>query len=1203
MIHLALRTEYSFRSCFGHIKETVEFHNGQGVVGIADDNNTYGHVQFEKACKEKGIKPIFGVRLKVVRGVDERARRRLPGPRYIFLAKNVDGLQELYGLVRKAWDRYYFEPMLGLIDVWSLSENIIVIAENYEVPERIDYIALTASTSKLIAAQDIPKVYINNNFYPHPEDRPVYELLAGSQKRGEEYIAKFEHQTYAQHIMGKDEFMRLWGCEEAAENTIRIAEMCNVTLPKSGMVKYHGTQDLHELCVRGAARKGIDLTDPVYLARYENEMALIKSKEFTDYFLIVSDMIRKAKRDMLVGPSRGSSAGSLVCYLCDITEIDPIKHGLLFERFIAVNRTDLPDIDIDFPDEKREKVIEELVKTHNSESVGHIANINSFKPKSAIGEFAIGLGIPKYETDIVKDAIIERSGGDARAAMRVADTFDTTESGKEFIEKYPAMKLVARIEGHANHAGTHAAGILVSNDPIIKYAGVDSRAGTAMIDKKDAEYLGLLKIDCLGLRTLTVLEDCAKLVKFRVKDFYTMPLDDPKAYQIFKDMRLSGIFQFEGQAMRLLCKQMGCTEFNDIVALTALARPGPLHSGGANTFIARRIGDDPTEYICDHPSYLDATKETYGVLIYQEQLIQLCRDLGKMDWADINAVRNAMSKSLGAEYFNKYRSKFLAGTRENDIPDDTAIQVWESMVTFGCLSGDTIIEFPCANQYSPQRLTIAELYENDGYSKPADGCDNKIQQEKRGKSKIWMYDFEREACFPARLVQVVQSGIKETWRLCVHRHGPIRATKDHKFLTPDGWKTLGDLKVGNKVCMIWKPISNGRKKTKGNIGESWRFEKRKPYDGRSTLFEENRSKLIKSHPYCAVCGVPWEESHHKNGDRSDNRIENLELLCRVHHKSRHIEMGETSPHPHMNGRSIKFMEIISIDDPRMEMTYDISMPDPNNNFVANEFIVHNSWGMNRSHTVSYGVISYWCAYMKAHHPLEFAVANLNNMKSEESAIKLLRDLVENEGIEYVPVDPDISMEGWTVHEGKLYGGLLNIDGIGPMKAKGIIKTRSTTRRFAPGIMRTLMNPKTPFDILYPTRHFWGEIYDNPEKYGLNSPPNLIRDIQGTGNFLIIGKLMSRDLRDMNDYNELVKRGGQVFHENNMYLKLVVEDDTDQILCKINRFKFQQLNGQHIAESSIVGKTWFLIQGKITGGWRVIDVENILNLNQYFWSEK
>jgi len=1200
MIHLALRTEYSFRSCFGHIKETVEFHNGQGVVGIADDNNTYGHVQFEKACKEKGIKPIFGVRLKVVRGVDERARRRLPGPRYIFLAKNADGLQELYGLVRKAWDRYYFEPMLGLIDVWSLSENIIVIAENYEVPERIDYIALTASTSKLIAAQDIPKVYINNNFYPHTEDRPVYELLAGSQKRGEEYIAKFEHQTYAQHIMGKDEFMRLWGCEEAAENTIRIAEMCNVTLPKSGMVKYHGTQDLHELCVRGAARKGIDLTDSVYLARYENEMALIKSKEFTDYFLIVSDMIRKAKRDMLVGPSRGSSAGSLVCYLCDITEIDPIKHGLLFERFIAVNRTDLPDIDIDFPDEKREKVIEELVKTHNSESVGHIANINSFKPKSAIGEFAIGLGIPKYETDIVKDAIIERSGGDARAAMRVADTFDTTESGRDFIDKYPAMKLVARIEGHANHAGTHAAGILVSNDPIIKYAGVDSRAGTAMIDKKDAEYLGLLKIDCLGLRTLTVLEDCAKLVKFRVKDFYTMPLDDPKAYQIFKDMRLSGIFQFEGQAMRLLCKQMGCTEFNDIVALTALARPGPLHSGGANTFIARRIGDDPTEYICDHPSYLDATKETYGVLIYQEQLIQLCRDLGKMDWADINAVRNAMSKSLGAEYFNKYRSKFLAGTRENDIADDTAIQIWENMVTFGswgmnkCVSKNTRVRIAYPNQMLGPCPTIEELY--------AAYVESPSPWIKQRNSMPVLLSFDGECAKPVEAINIHRNGPKPCVLLEFDNGQSIECTRDHKFIINGEWSACGDAKIGDEFKTVkkksWvKPGPNPGRGKGWRAGRAGAGQYDIDHGIASAYYEFKRSRVNEPCEDCMeFCNRM--EVHHGDFNKGMDDKNDLVWLCSGCHKKRHMDAGNwLAPY----GRGYVEYEpsiLISISDIGEIETYDIEMPNPNHNYVlANGIVTHNS------HTVSYGVISYWCAYMKAHHPLEFAVANLNNMKSEESAIKLLRDLVENEGIEYVPVDPDISMEGWTVHEGKLYGGLLNIDGIGPMKAKGIIKTRSTTRRFAPGIMRTLMNPKTPFDILYPTRHFWGEIYDTPEKYGLNSPPNLIRDIQGTGNFLIIGKLMSRDLRDMNDYNELVKRGGQVFHENNMYLKLVVEDDTDQILCKINRFKFQQLNGQHIAESSIVGKTWFLIQGKITGGWRVIDVENILNLNQYFWSEK
>ena len=673
MINLGLRTEYSFKRCFGHINDIAQQHDGSKIVGIADNNNTFGHVPFEKACTKHGVKPIFGVRIKVVRDVSIRGKRSIPGSVYLFIAKNQDGLHEIYELVKKAWERFYYEPMLSLIDVWGTSENIYVIAENYEIEERIDYIALTPSTPRLIAQQDLPKIYLSNNFYCTPSDAAVYELMAGSRKHGDEYRFMFESQTYSQHILTEAEFNRLWKCPEAAENTLIVAENCNVTLPKSKMVKYSGKQSLRELCAQGAKRKNINMDDPVYHERFEYEMKLIEEKEFTDYFLIVSDMIRKAKRDMLVGPSRGSSAGSLVCYLSDITEIDPIRFGLLFERFISVTRVDMPDIDVDFPDSKREKVIDELVATHNSENVGHIANINSFKPKSAIAEFAIGLGIPKYESDLVKDAILDRSGGDARAAMRITDTFQSTEAGKDFIEKYPAMRLVERIENHASHAGVHAAGILVSNDPITKYAGVNVRGNVAMIDKKDAEYLGLLKIDCLGLRTLSIIEECCALIGRDPKTLYTLDLDDPKAYELFKDMRLSGVFQFEGQAMRMLCKQMGCENFNDIVALTALARPGPLHSGGANAFISRRTGAAPVEYICNHEAYLEATKETYGVIIYQEQLISICRELGGMTWVEVQAVRQACSKSLGEEFFNRYRASFLSGTRERNIPDATAI--------------------------------------------------------------------------------------------------------------------------------------------------------------------------------------------------------------------------------------------------------------------------------------------------------------------------------------------------------------------------------------------------------------------------------------------------------------------------------------------------------------------------------------------------
>lgn len=1200
MINLGLRTEYSFKRCFGHINDIAQQHDGSKIVGIADNNNTFGHVPFEKACTKHGVKPIFGVRIKVVRDVSIRGKRSIPGSVYLFIAKNQDGLHEIYELVKKAWERFYYEPMLSLIDVWGTSENIYVIAENYEIEERIDYIALTPSTPRLIAQQDLPKIYLSNNFYCTPSDAAVYELMAGSRKHGDEYRFMFESQTYSQHILTEAEFNRLWKCPEAAENTLIVAENCNVTLPKSKMVKYSGKQSLRELCAQGAKRKNINMDDPVYHERFEYEMKLIEEKEFTDYFLIVSDMIRKAKRDMLVGPSRGSSAGSLVCYLSDITEIDPIRFGLLFERFISVTRVDMPDIDVDFPDSKREKVIDELVATHNSENVGHIANINSFKPKSAIAEFAIGLGIPKYESDLVKDAILDRSGGDARAAMRITDTFQSTEAGKDFIEKYPAMRLVERIENHASHAGVHAAGILVSNDPITKYAGVNVRGNVAMIDKKDAEYLGLLKIDCLGLRTLSIIEECCALIGRDPKTLYTLDLDDPKAYELFKDMRLSGVFQFEGQAMRMLCKQMGCENFNDIVALTALARPGPLHSGGANAFISRRTGAAPVEYICNHEAYLEATKETYGVIIYQEQLISICRELGGMTWVEVQAVRQACSKSLGEEFFNRYRASFLSGTRERNIPDATAISVWENMVTFGswgmnkCVSKNTRVRIAYPNQMLGPCPTIEELY--------AAYVESPSPWIKQRNSMPVLLSFDGECAKPVEAINIHRNGPKPCVLLEFDNGQSIECTRDHKFIINGEWSVCGDAKIGDEFKTVkkksWiKPGPNpGR-------GKGWRAGRAGTgqYDidhGISTAYYEFK-KMMQDEP-CEDClqnGIRMEV-HHGDFNKGLNDPDDLVWLCSGCHKKRHMDAGNwLAPY----GRGYVEYEpsvLISISDIGEIETYDIEMPGPNHNYVlANGIVTHNS------HTVSYGVISYWCAYLKANHPLEFAVANLNNLKNEFSAIKLLRDLDENENIKYVPVDADISVENWSVHDGKLYGGLCSIAGIGPQKAKQILKIRAARAAYPPGLAKALLTPKTPFDILYPTKHFWGELFTQPHEFGLNSPPCLIKDIQAEGSYLFIGRLVSRDLRDMNDYNELVKRGGQVIEGNNLYLKLVVEDDTEQMLCKINRFSFQRLQGQRIAETGIIDKTWYLIRGNINGSWRIIDVDYILNLNDFFWNGK
>lgn len=930
MIHLALRTEFSFKKCYGFTKDIVHHSNGF-TIGVADDSNTFAHLRHHKECKDEGVKAILGVRLMVIDKPIEKTK--LFGPVYIFIAKNQDGLSELYQVVKVAHDQFYYHPRLFQSNLRQISDNIIVIAPTFNMTDRIDYIGIDQTTPDVIAKwPGIPKVAICKNWYPSPDDREVYQLHAGRRK--------MEAQTFPQHIMSEEEWIRLRGDAEAVKNTHRIAEQCErYDLPVADMVKYKGKITLRELCVSGARKRKINLSDPRYGERLDRELKLINDKNFADYFLIVAQMTRTAKRKMLVGPSRGSSAGSLVCFLTEIAEVDPIRFDLLFERFVDVNRKDLPDIDIDFPDKKRAIVIKSLTNIYGEDHVSHIATVSTMKPKSSIGEFAQELGIPAYETEAVKLAIIERSGGDARATMRVQDTFDTTEIGQAFIKKYPEMDIVYKIEGHARHSGLHAAGIIVCNDKLTKYGGVNSRDGVLMMDYRDAEKLNLLKIDCLGLKTLSVLESVADQIGMTYSDYYDLPLDDKATFDIFNSLRLSGIFQFQGNALQYVTRQMGVQNFDDICAITALARPGPIHSGGTNTFISRRTGDDPVEYISQHPSVIKHTEATYGVIIYQEQLMSIGREYGKLSWSDVAALRKAMSKSKGEEFFNQYKDKFIAGAIENGADEQEADKVWQSMVTFG------------------------------------------------------------------------------------------------------------------------------------------------------------------------------------------------------------------------------------------------------------------SWGFNKSHAYGYGRISYWTAWAKAHHPLEFALANLNNAKREDHTIKILRDLVKNDGIEYTAFDPDTSVEIWSIQDGKLLGGLLSLKGIGPKKAKAILKCREGLEDYKPSMVRTLMNPDSPFEILFPCEHWWGGFFNNPKEFGLEEPPVTIETISGPGSYLFVGKMLDRNIRDLNETQSVARRGGRYITEHTLFLNLIMEDDTDSIVATVNRYSYESI-GREVAETGKVGEDWYLIKGRIRDKWRRIEIDQILNLNQW-----
>ena len=683
MINVRLRSEYSFRKAFGPIHKVVETTEGD-VMGISD-SGTWGHVAFSKACKKAGKKPLFGVEIPIVEDATERSKQ--PTNEMTFIAKNNDGLRELYQLVTKSTDKdhFYYHPRLSYEHLFDISKNIIILTGTHPIlgllplAKKDDmYFEINPMTTKnnfkWAKEKGFNFVATSDNYYPKPEDKKAYEVLVGRNR---------QDRTAPMHILNEWEWKDAlpWAPQEAIDMTYKIALDCNVDLPTAQMISFHSDKTLRQMCVEGAKPRGIDLSDPVYKARLDRELKLIADKDFEDYFYVIADMINYAKEHMLVGPARGSSAGSLVCYLIGITDIDPIEHDLLFERFIDITRADLPDIDIDFQDDRREMVFEYIRQKYGAEKVAHLGTVSRYKAKSTISEVAKELGIPAWEVNDLKGAIIERSGGDSRAAFCILDTFNDLDIGKQILEKYPQMRVAADMENHARHNGVHAAGIIITEDPVSLYCSVSGQTGAAQIDKKDAEDLNLLKIDALGLRTLSVLQDVLDQIGWSREKLLKHPLDDEKAFELLNDEKYAGIFQFEGYALQSLTRQMKVHNFEDIASITALARPGPLNSGGTTQYIKRKIGEKPVEYL--HPMTEDITKVTYGVVVYQEQVMNIARDVGKLSWEDVSQLRKAMSKSLGEEFFDGYWQKFKVGAIENGIDEDQAQTIWKNINTMG----------------------------------------------------------------------------------------------------------------------------------------------------------------------------------------------------------------------------------------------------------------------------------------------------------------------------------------------------------------------------------------------------------------------------------------------------------------------------------------------------------------------------------------
>jgi DNA polymerase III alpha subunit len=675
---LHIRTEYSFKWAYGPVPQVTDYLKATGAqsAAITDRNSTFGHFQWNKHCKRNGIKPIFGVELGFIEDIQQRQRRQNLFW-FSFLAKNNAGLKEIYALVEEATSprNFYMVPRLPMQLVQSISQDVVVLRPFSRLPD-----ASCAGLTGWSAAGWLPQspnsdpntyIAVSDNYMITAQDRSAYQILTGRLAHNrpspmhilDETLLRMEFDLQDEHFALSD----------------RIASECDATIPTATNIRYSNNQTLEQLCLAGASARSIELND-VYAQRLQHELSIIQEKEYEHYFFVIADLVSYAKEHMLVGPGRGSSCGSLVCYLLGITDIDPIPHGLIFERFIDITRYDLPDIDIDFQDSKRELVFDYLDHKYGSENVARLGTILKYKPKSAINDAAKALKIPDWETDILKAVVVKRTAGDSyRYCIR--DTYKDVEAGQKFIAKYPAMQIACDLEGHAHHTGKHAAGVVITNEPINNFVAKDSRTNTIQIDKYDAEQINLMKIDALGLKTLSIIADCLENIGWTHEKLLQHPLNDDAAFAILRNEQFCGIFQFEGYALQKLCKLIKVEKFTDIVALTALARPGPLDSGAAIEWTLRRTGRQRVGYL--HPLMEKFANETYGMIVFQEQVMRAAREIGQMSWKDTLTLRKAMGKSMGPDVFEHYWNTFKQGATSQGVSEEVTKQIWDNINKFG----------------------------------------------------------------------------------------------------------------------------------------------------------------------------------------------------------------------------------------------------------------------------------------------------------------------------------------------------------------------------------------------------------------------------------------------------------------------------------------------------------------------------------------
>lgn len=846
-VHLHLHTQYSLLDGACRIPDILALANQYRMdsLAITDHGNMFGAIEFYMSAQKAGIKPIVGCEVYVApKSRLDKTLQDSEGSSYhlILLAKDETGYRNLLKLVSLAYlEGFYYKPRIdkealsryskGLIgltaclkgeipsllqqrrfnDALKVSDEYLNILgkDNFYLELQENFISeqkiVNDGLIKISKELNLPLVATNDVHYLQKEHAQSHEALLCIQTQTTlNDPNRLKLQTEEFYFKSPEEMKKLFqDFPEAINNTVEIAGRCNLELDfsRSHLPKYEppeGTTKesyLVKLCDSGMEKRFGGVT-PEIKSRLEHEIKTIKDMGFVSYFLIVWDFINYARSNGIpVGPGRGSAAGSVVSYLLGITDINPLKYGLLFERFLNPERIGLPDIDIDFCYERRQEVIDYVTKKYGQENVAQIITFGTMQARAVVRDVGRVMGISYADVDRIAKLIPPELDMTLKKALEAEPELNNIYKNDPEITKL--INTATSLEGLNRHASVHAAGVVIGDKPLDSYAPLfktqDDQITTGY-SMSILEKIGLLKVDFLGLRTLTVIDQALKIIKETQGleiNINNLPLDDKKTYALLASAQSIGVFQVESSGMRDLLRKLNPERFEDLIALLALYRPGPIGSGMLDDFIKRKHNLVPIKY--DHKLLEPILKETYGIMVYQEQIMQVASSLAGFSLAQADILRRAMGKKI-PEVMEKERKNFVSGCVKNGISDKIAAKIFDLIEYFSgygfnkCVVGSTEV----IDADTGKMVSVKELFDNKGSVGFTLSCDDNL---KIVKTKI---------------KDVVYNGIKPVYKLKTVLGRELVATSNHPILTFNGWKNLGDLRIAERIALSGvSPLEGG----------------------------------------------------------------------------------------------------------------------------------------------------------------------------------------------------------------------------------------------------------------------------------------------------------------------------------------------------------------------------------------------------------